>query len=424
MIHAALAIYFLYWNKPNELYLLILIPMGLIFFDGLYTIIWKVYRKEEGDGLSKGFWTSGFLYIAAIIPIIWIVEIDLFQGRKFTANAVNNTVIDLTVAAREDSVIKDVMYKVFKTFSSNEIVGKKLCEIGLFIGLIVGRWIMPLGHLNTEEFSSLLLNFVGITPDIMELFETLAAFNKVGQIGIIYAVLVIYTVSALQFTIVTTSSLRFSRNSGRDVEGSSKKDKYIVNEDDHEQDCCCRCCEWHDEFFQIFVTLLMHEVPFFVLRLTLSINYNIISELHIFFLVKNGVTIIILLHRLLTMGCYCCHNKDSTPSPVESAEEKGYDNPAMMGLVEQYVGERQASICHSKEDNMNEPTAIEPIYNEPINEPTYHYGEQPNEEDGPVNGSKEDESELRDVIDDIIKMYEPMSDGDQPLKVKLNIDIN
>ena len=54
--------------------------------------------------------------------------------------------------------------------NSNEILGKKWCEIGIFIGLILGRWLMPRGNLSRDKHSALLLGYVGNAIDIMELF--------------------------------------------------------------------------------------------------------------------------------------------------------------------------------------------------------------------------------------------------------------
>jgi hypothetical protein len=48
---------------------------------------------------------------------------------------------------------------------------KKLCELGLIIGIILGRWLLPRGDITRDQLSALLLGYVGTAADILELFE-------------------------------------------------------------------------------------------------------------------------------------------------------------------------------------------------------------------------------------------------------------
>ena len=48
---------------------------------------------------------------------------------------------------------------------------KKLCEIGLMFFIILGRWMLPRGSITRDQLSVLLLEYVAISADILELFE-------------------------------------------------------------------------------------------------------------------------------------------------------------------------------------------------------------------------------------------------------------
>ena len=48
---------------------------------------------------------------------------------------------------------------------------KKLCEIGLMIIVILGRWMLPRGSITRDQLSVLLLEYVAIAANILELFE-------------------------------------------------------------------------------------------------------------------------------------------------------------------------------------------------------------------------------------------------------------
>lgn len=48
---------------------------------------------------------------------------------------------------------------------------KKFCEIGLMLIIILGRWMLPRGAITRDQLSILLLEYVAIAADILELFE-------------------------------------------------------------------------------------------------------------------------------------------------------------------------------------------------------------------------------------------------------------
>lgn len=48
---------------------------------------------------------------------------------------------------------------------------KKFGEIGLMLIIILGRWMLPRGAITRDQLSILLLEYVAIAADILELFE-------------------------------------------------------------------------------------------------------------------------------------------------------------------------------------------------------------------------------------------------------------
>ena len=54
-------------------------------------------------------------------------------------------------------------------FSQEEF--KKFCEIGLMLIIILSRWLLPRGSITRDQLSLLLLEYVAIAADILELFE-------------------------------------------------------------------------------------------------------------------------------------------------------------------------------------------------------------------------------------------------------------
>lgn len=51
------------------------------------------------------------------------------------------------------------------------ILVKQICELGLIIGIIIGRWFLLRGEIIRDQLLVFLLGYVGIVVDIFELFE-------------------------------------------------------------------------------------------------------------------------------------------------------------------------------------------------------------------------------------------------------------
>lgn len=63
-------------------------------------------------------------------------------------------------------------HRIFQCWNIGiEPITKKYCELGLIIGIIVGRWLLPRGEITRDQLSALLLGYVGTAADILELFE-------------------------------------------------------------------------------------------------------------------------------------------------------------------------------------------------------------------------------------------------------------
>ena len=351
LLHGAVSIYLLYTkNNLSIIYILLAIPMLLLIVESVITLC--VRNGEE----SKYVWFCGLFYIATIVPIIWILELGFLQERQ-------EKIVNIVTKEDQSGMLSEVLKM------SNELDGRKVCEIGVIICIILGRWLTPRSSISRDQLSNLLLGYVANAADIMELFESLESPGIIYNTHVTLAVLVVYTWSLLQFTLVTTATMnktdagKDSRSMGelvtrnkvfpkRSLEGDMEtgneihsSSKHIVDDDmetrneihskrgnqydetdrgpayiqimsqqngSKTNNKCCSCCACHPEFFQIFVTLLMQDVPFLALRLALCLKFKVINELHIFFLCKNAIVSILLVYRIIILS-----SKDDTDSDDE-----------------------------------------------------------------------------------------------------------
>lgn len=109
----------------------------------------------------------------------------------------------------------------------------------------------------------------------------------------------------------------------------------------------------NNEVLQILVPLLMHDGPFLILRLFLIIKFSILSELYIFFLVKNAIVTVLLVYRLVILTCLeedeqvdLSHNEHSV-SCKENDVEVGQPQ-------EETLGKFEADIDWSSVDSADE----------------------------------------------------------------------
>ncbi|CAM1327369.1 Uncharacterised protein g9490 [Pycnogonum litorale] len=161
----------------------------------------------------------------------------------------------------------------------------------LLVILIIGRWLLPKGSLTRDQLSQLLLVYIGMAADIVELFESFKEDQVVKNVELTYVILGIWTWSLLQFTMVLTATKARKTRAGAD--GSINDD--VKNDGGKRQGCC------DIDICAIFSSLLLQDGPFLCLRLLLIFRYHIFSYMNIFFTCKNSLLVLLQLYRLFVV---------------------------------------------------------------------------------------------------------------------------
>ncbi|KAK7070771.1 hypothetical protein SK128_022013 [Halocaridina rubra] len=161
--------------------------VSLIMFQGFEAIVSICARNGEE---MKWFCPSVFLYLVSVVPPIWLMELGLHDLR------VNST---QTGSLAELGGIKlDLALPIEQWV--------RVLEQVLLVMLLVGRWLLPKGELTREQLSQLLLAYMAMAADIIELFECFKEDIVTKNINLIYAVLGIWSWSLLQFTLVLSAT--------------------------------------------------------------------------------------------------------------------------------------------------------------------------------------------------------------------------
>lgn len=161
VIHGVLSVYLLYANNKDWRCWALMAPVFLLILEMLYMLL--VRKGKE----FRYFWPSGFFYILTLLPVIWVIELQLLAARIENHHQLQiNNDGNGALLSTSDLGIE----------LSFEVVGKLVCEVGIMIVLIFGRWFMPRGSLSRDQLSALLLGYVGNAADILGLFVCVFLF--------------------------------------------------------------------------------------------------------------------------------------------------------------------------------------------------------------------------------------------------------
>lgn len=77
--------------------------------------------------------------------------------------------------------------------------------------------------------------------------------------------------------------------------------------------------ELHGDIYGILTGIFMMDGPFFVFRLYCMVQYSVDSEMHIFYTVKNAISLALLVYRLCILTC---KGQDEEDDVFETDEDK------------------------------------------------------------------------------------------------------
>ncbi|XP_005092904.2 transmembrane protein 26 [Aplysia californica] len=274
-LHSILAIWRVTVMREDTLWWLLACTLVPFAIEAAYTII-----KRHGDEF-KWFTPCFVFYLGATVPCVWLLELD--KTDRYQEGTVdqldkmdNNTSSGLSVG-----------------ISLNPNMWTILIEELLLYILIVSRWVLPRGEVTREQLSELLFAFIGIASDIMEMFSLFGESVVRNNKYMAYWILVVWSVSVLQFTMTVTVTHQPKK---------AKNIKVIVDQDEALESAKIR-----NEIFAIVVSMLMQDVPFVTLRLYTIVTYNLVTYSLVFFTAKNILVISLLIYKIavLLQKRYC-----------------------------------------------------------------------------------------------------------------------
>ncbi len=160
---------------------------------------------------------------------------------------------------------------------------------------------MPRKGISQAQLSQLLLAYLGISSDIMDLFTLLPIPVVLQDEYLCLAIMGVWSVSLLQFTLVLTATRNPTQRKSKKGLTLARRTIVIAG------DALYHCCE--TEIWSILITMCLHDVPCFVLRLYIIIYKRVWSYSLIFYVLKNVFVILVQFYRMFVIAMKSEHNQ-------------------------------------------------------------------------------------------------------------------
>ncbi|KAA0714121.1 Transmembrane protein 26 [Triplophysa tibetana] len=267
-VHGVLTVWRVVEVTGDPSYWLLLLGVALLGVEMTITI--KYTRNAEW----KWFSPMVFLYLSSVIPSIWFLELNLLQS-NLPINTSNSdpqlfSQIPLTMGLE-------------KLDPENWV---EALEQTMLIVLVLGRWMMPKGDMSRDQLSQLLMVYVGLGADILDIFDTFKEPQVKTKQAVILVGLSLFSWALMQFPLVLTQTSRPTLQAGSQSE-SPQAGLAGWN---------ISCCS--SEVWSLLLTVGLQDGPFLIYRLYLMIRENVLNQLMIFFTCKNILIVLLEVYRI------------------------------------------------------------------------------------------------------------------------------
>lgn len=168
-------------------------------------------------------------------------------------------------------------------------------EQTMLIVLVLGRWLMPKGDMSRDQLSQLLMVYVGLGADILDIFDTFKEPEVKTNRTVVISGLALFSWALMQFPLVLTQRKPATDEPPRRSSAGAS--------------CCClsapasftSCCS--NEVWSLMLTVGLQDGPFLLYRLYLMIQKQVLNQLMIFFTCKNILVVLLDLYRIFVVQC-------------------------------------------------------------------------------------------------------------------------
>ncbi|KAM4014859.1 transmembrane protein 26-like [Anomaloglossus baeobatrachus] len=273
-VHGGLVVGTVVYLKKDVSYWCFLIGICLFSIEIFITL----HHTEHGEW--KWFSPMVFLYLCSVIPSIFVMELEYLGYRM------NSTQINISVTI-DTHLQDDTEYPVSRYVQIEE-------ELTILV-LIIGRWLMPRGKMSRDQLAQLLLMYLALGADILDILELMKEPSVKTSKAITVVGLCLFSWAIMQFTLVltqTVSSASLEREDSDQSDSLSGLHNCIVS----------LCCS--SEVWSVIIAVGMQDGPFLIYRLYLITREGVFNNSMMFFITKNILSVIIQVYRIVVFISY------------------------------------------------------------------------------------------------------------------------
>ncbi|KAJ8386873.1 hypothetical protein AAFF_G00165740 [Aldrovandia affinis] len=282
-VHGVVTVWRVVVVRGEPTYWLLLTGVALLGVEMAVTL--KCTRNAEW----KWFSPMVFLYLSTVVPSIWFLELDLLQSKlpvNISFGSDHHLLSHIPIAAG-----------LVQLDPENWAAG---LEQTMLIVLVLGRWLMPKGDMSRDQLSQLLMVYVGLGADILDIFDTFKEPEVKTNRAVILVGLSLFTWALMQFPLVLTQTSLSKAQPGLDRSPMEAGGPAIIA-DRTAGDRFTSCCS--SEVWSLLLTVGLQDGPFLVYRLYLMVQENVLNQLMIFFTCKNILVVLLEIYRILVVQC-------------------------------------------------------------------------------------------------------------------------
>lgn len=157
----------------------------------------------------------------------------------------------------------------------------------MLIVLVLGRWLMPKGDMSRDQLSQLLMVYVGLGADILDIFDTFKEPEVQTKRAVVIIGLALFSWALMQFPLVLTQT---QSSLGKPPQGVLGAPAALPS-----------CCS--SEVWSLLLTVGLQDGPFLIYRLYLMAQEQVLNQLMIFFTCKNILIVLLELYRIFVVQC-------------------------------------------------------------------------------------------------------------------------
>ncbi|XP_061627930.1 transmembrane protein 26 [Phyllopteryx taeniolatus] len=252
----------------GPMYWFLLLGITLLAIELAITL--KCTRNAEW----KWFSPMVFLYLCTVVPSIWVLELSLLEEN-----------INLNLTEINYKLLKKIPISVNMDIHPEDWVTG--LEQTMLIVLVIGRWLMPMGYLSRDQLSQLLMVYVGLGADILDIFDTFRQKEIKENKKVVLVGLALFSWALMQFPLMLTHK----GGDARRTRGRFATGRIVQN-----------VRTWcPSEVWILLLTVGLQDGPFMCYRLYLMIREKVLNQLMIFFTCKNILVVLIEFYRILVV---------------------------------------------------------------------------------------------------------------------------